>query len=45
MMTTAIQIDLLDKESVDIAIAERLEDNDPEGAIEIIKLYVDSIDS
>lgn len=34
----------LDKEAIDNAIAECLENNDPEGAIELIKSYVDSLD-
>ena len=33
------------KEDVDLAIAQCLESNDPEGAIELIKSYVDSLDN
>jgi len=34
----------LSKESVDIAIAECLENNDPEGAIQLIQDYVSSLE-
>ncbi len=34
----------LDKETVDRLIAERLENNDPEGAIQLIQDYVQSLE-
>ncbi len=35
--------ELIDKSTVDLAIATCLENNDPEGAIEIIKTYVEAV--
>ncbi|MCB1117375.1 MAG: hypothetical protein KDK50_02205 [Chlamydiia bacterium] len=38
-----IQEELIDKSVVDLAIAQCLENNDPEGAIDIIKTYVEAL--